>query len=134
MAMPPHVIIIGMPAFIMVIIRSQDSLNMSFMASSIGIISHFIPVGVMVQLILHIIGIGIIMGIIEPIMDIGIIPPIIGMFIIVGIGVAVIDRLHLLVTARSVAHRQRYERGCAQAMKNRSRLAFSSSRSESWRR
>jgi len=58
-------------------------MNISFMLSSIGIISHFIPVGVMVQVILHII-----MGIMPPIMGIGIMPlimgimpPIIGMFI-----------------------------------------------------
>jgi hypothetical protein len=64
-----------------------------------GIISHFMPVGVMVQVILHII-IGImelIIGIIEPIIGIGIMPfiigimePIIGIGIMVGIGIAAV--------------------------------------------
>jgi hypothetical protein len=90
-AMPPQVIIIGMPMFIIAIIRWQHSMNMSFMASSIAVISHFIPVGVMVQVILHII---IAIGIMPPIigMFIGIMPPIIGMFIgiIVGIGIVAV--------------------------------------------
>ena len=59
-------------------------MNMSFMASSIDAISHFIPVGVMVQVILHII-----VGIMPPI--IGIIPLIIGIIaimpFIIGIGI-----------------------------------------------
>lgn len=88
MVMPPHIIIIGMPIFIIAIIRWQHSMNMSFMDSSIGIISHFMPVGVMVQVILHIImAIGMpIIGIMLFIM--GIMPPIIGMGIIVCIGIA----------------------------------------------
>jgi hypothetical protein len=99
--MPPHIIIIGMPMFIMAIMRSQHSMNMSFMESSIGIISHFMPVGVMVQVILHIIiAIGIMFGIMPPIIGImpfiigiipfimGIMPVIIGMGIIVCIGIA----------------------------------------------
>jgi hypothetical protein len=61
-------------------------MNMSFEASSMGIISHFMPVDVMVQVILHII-IGIIpfiIGIMPFI--IGIIPPIIGIIpLIIGI-------------------------------------------------
>jgi len=96
--MAPHAIIIGMPMFIIVIIRWQHSMNMSFMASSIGIISHFMPVGVMVQVILHIIiAIGImppIIGIMLPIdigiiVCIGIMPPIMGIFIgiMVDIGI-----------------------------------------------
>jgi hypothetical protein len=96
--MAPHAIIIGMPMFIIVIIRWQHSMNMSFMASSIGIISHFMPVGVMVQVILHIIiAIGImppIIGIMPPIdigiiVCIGIMPPIMGIFIgiMVDIGI-----------------------------------------------
>jgi len=91
--MPPHIIIIGMPAFSSVIIRSQHSMNMSFMDSSIDAISHFMPVGVMEQVILHII---IAIGIMPPIMDIGIIPvmgimePIIGIGIMVGIGIAAV--------------------------------------------
>ena len=102
--MPPHAIIIGMPMFIMVIIRWQHSMNISFMESSIGVISHFIPLGVMVQVILHIIiAIGIMPGIMPPpiigiipfiigIMPfiIGIMPPIIGIGIIVCIGIAVL--------------------------------------------
>ena len=94
--MPPHIIIVGMPVFIMAIMRSQHSMNISFMESSIGIISHFMPVGVMVQVILHIIiAIGIMPGIIDGIMPpiIGIIPPIVGIMppiigIIVCIGIA----------------------------------------------
>jgi hypothetical protein len=84
---PPQAIIIGMPMFIMVIIRSQHSMNMSFMESSIGVISHFMPVGVMVQVILHII---IAIGIILFIIDIGIMEPIMGMGIMVGIGIAAV--------------------------------------------
>jgi len=95
--MPPHIIIIGMPIFIIAIMRWQHSMNMSFMDSSIGIISHFMPVGVMVQVILHII---IAIGIMPPIIGImpliigimlfimGIMPLIIGMGIIVCIGIA----------------------------------------------
>jgi len=87
MVIPPHAIIIGMPMFIMVIIRWQHSMNVSFMDSSIGAISHFIPVGVMLQVILHII---IAIGIMEPIMGIGIMPLIIGiMEFIIGIGIMV---------------------------------------------
>jgi hypothetical protein len=88
MVMPPHIIIIGMPIFIIAIIRSQHSMNMSFIDSSMGIISHFMPVGVMVQVILHIIiAIGMpIIGIMPFI--IGIMPLIIGMGIIVCIGIA----------------------------------------------
>ena len=95
MVMPPHIIIIGMPIFIIAIIRSQHSMNMSFIDSSMGIISHFMPVGVMVQVILHIIiAIGMpIIGIMPFIIGImpfiiGIMPPIIGMGIIVCIGIA----------------------------------------------
>ena len=61
-------------------------MNMSFMVSSIGIISHFMPVGVTVHVILHII-----IGIMPPIIGImlfiiGIIPPIIGIMpLIIGI-------------------------------------------------
>lgn len=99
--MPPHIIIIGMPMFIMVIIRSQHSINMSFMDSSIDAISHFMPVGVMEQVILHII---IAIGIMPLIMGIGIMlvmgimEPIIGIGIMVGIGIAaVIVGLHRMV-------------------------------------
>jgi hypothetical protein len=71
MVIPPHDIIIGMPMFIIAIIRWQHSMNISFVESSIGIISHFLPAGVMVQVILHII-----IGIMPPIMPIGVMPPI----------------------------------------------------------
>jgi len=91
---PPQAIIIGMPMFIMVIIRSQHSMNMSFMESSMGVISHFMPAGVMVQVILHII---IAIGIMPFIMGMGIIPviigimePIMGIGIMVGIGIAAV--------------------------------------------
>lgn len=69
--MPPHIIIIGMPADIILHMASQLCMNMSFMDASIGIISQVMPVGVIVQVILHIIiGIGICMGIMLPIIDI----------------------------------------------------------------
>jgi hypothetical protein len=72
MPMPPHIIIMGMPLPIMVIICLQHCIIMSFMAVSMGVISHVMPFAVMAQVILHII-IGIIM------------PPIMGF--IVGIGI-----------------------------------------------
>jgi len=128
--MPPHIIIIGMPAFIVAIMRSQHSMNMSFIESFMGIISHFMPVGVMVQVILHIIiaigmvgimpiigmfmgiFIGMFMGIMPPMMGngIGIMFPIMGMFIGIGIIVvmaAVIGGLLEMVTARSVVRLHR---------------------------
>lgn len=101
--MPPHAIIMGMPMVVMLIMRSQHSMNMSFMAASIGTISQVMPVGVIVQVILHIIiGIGImpfiigimlfIIGIMAPIICIGIMPAIIGMVIgdIACIGIALL--------------------------------------------
>jgi len=103
--MPPHIIIIGMPMFIVAIVRSQHSMNMSFMESSIGIISHFMPVDVMVQVILHIIiAIGIMPAIIGmvPIID-GIMPPIIGIMPpIIGMGIICIGIAALI--ARSVVN------------------------------
>lgn len=75
--MPPHIIIIGMPPFIMVIMRLQHSMNMTLSMPSIGFISHVMPASVIVQVIMPIIigiGIGIIIGI-PPIMFM---PPIIG--------------------------------------------------------
>ena|SRR5271166_246330 len=74
--MVPHIIIIGMPADIIMVICLQHCIIMSFMAGSMGMISHFMPVSVMVQVILHIImGIGIpimlpLIGIMEFIMGI----------------------------------------------------------------
>ena len=92
--MPPHAIIMGMPDCIMVIMRLQPSMNMSFMAASIGIISQVMPVAVMVHFIFDIIMgipimfmpfcimgiIGIIWGIMPFIMGMPIMfmPPIIG--------------------------------------------------------
>jgi hypothetical protein len=95
--MPPHIIIIGMPMFIMVIIRSQHSMNMSFMDSSIDAISHFMPVAVMEQVILHII---IAIGIMPLTMGIGIML-VMGIGIMVGIGIAaVIVTLHRVFCSR----------------------------------
>jgi hypothetical protein len=82
--MPPHIIIIGMPIAIMLIMRLQQSMNMSFDMPSMGIIRQVMPSGVMSQLMRHIIGAGImpIIGIVPPIiMCIGIMPPIIGFII-----------------------------------------------------
>jgi hypothetical protein len=84
MPMPPHIIIMGMPLPIMVIMRLQHSRNMSLDMSSIGIISQTMPFAVILQVILAII-IGIIMppiGIMLPI--IGIIMPFMGMPPIIG--------------------------------------------------
>jgi len=113
-AMPPHVIIMGMPIVIMLVMRWQHSMNMSFMAASIGAISQVMPVGVMVQVILHIIiGIGImlfIMGIIAPIICIGIMPAIIGMVIgdIACIGIALlIVPLRIVITVYAVVGDER---------------------------
>ncbi|AZO19757.1 hypothetical protein EJ070_03115 [Mesorhizobium sp. M1E.F.Ca.ET.045.02.1.1] len=74
--MPPHIIIMGMPAPFMAIMRLQHSMNMSLEASSIGIISQTMPLAVILQLILHI------MAGIMPCIGI---PPIIGFMPIIGI-------------------------------------------------
>jgi len=122
--MPPQVIIMGIPMFIIAIMRWQHSMNMSFMESSIGIISHFMPVGVMVQVIEHIIiAIGpmpFIIGIMPPIIGIipfiiGIIPgimePIIGIGIMAGIGMAAfIAGSNCFGDGRSVGRPKSYER------------------------
>jgi hypothetical protein len=81
MGMPPHIIIMGMPAPIMLIVRWQDSLNISMDMPSPGMTLHIIMPPDISQLI-FIIGtaIGIMPGIIP-----GIIPPIIGMPPIIGI-------------------------------------------------
>jgi hypothetical protein len=89
MGMPPHIIIIGMPAPIIVIMRWQHSLNISMDMPSPGMTLQVIMLPAISQLI-FIIGtaIGIMPGIIPPIMGmpdiIGIIPPIMG--IMPGIG------------------------------------------------
>lgn len=77
MVMPPHIIIIGMPPFIMAIMRLQHSMNMASSMPAIGFISHIMPVSVILQVIMPIIGmgIGIIMGM----------PPIIGIMPFMGI-------------------------------------------------
>ena len=80
MGMPPHIIIMGMPAPIMVIMRWQHSLNISIDMPSPGIILHVIMLPDISQDI-FIIGTGI--GIMPDI--IGIIPLIIGIPPIMGI-------------------------------------------------
>jgi hypothetical protein len=70
--MPPQHIIIGIPAVIMAIMRSQHCVNISIVMPSIGFISQVMPSLVMVQVICAII-IGIMLFII------GITPFIIGM-------------------------------------------------------
>ncbi|SDP10160.1 hypothetical protein SAMN05443582_103400 [Phyllobacterium sp. OV277] len=90
----------GMPMFIIAVIRSQQSFIISIDMPSIGIISQTMPVGVILQVMVHIIMgmaiippiIGICIGIMPFIIGIciGIIPPIIGicmgiMLFIIGI-------------------------------------------------
>lgn len=93
--MPPIDIIMGMPMPIMLIMRLQPSMNISMDMPFIGIISHIMPLSVMVQVILAII-IGIIAGIMPFIIGImppigimpfimELIPPIIGFMPIIGI-------------------------------------------------
>jgi hypothetical protein len=91
MPMPPHIIIIGMPDFIMSIMRRHMSMNISCDMPSIGIIWQVMPVLVISQVILPII-IGIIMpfiiGIIMPFIIgimLPIMPPIIGIMPPMGI-------------------------------------------------
>ena len=84
--MPPHIIIMGMPAPIMLVMRWQHSLNISMDMPSLGMILHIMALPDISQLIFIIgMAIGIMPGIIDiigfimgmpPI--IGIIPPIIG--------------------------------------------------------
>ncbi len=79
--MPPQFIIMGMPEPIMAHMRLQASMNMSFEASSIAVISQTMPSAVILQVVLHIIiGIMPIIGIIPgmPIMLLIIIGFIIG--------------------------------------------------------
>jgi hypothetical protein len=73
----PQQHIIGMPAAIMVIMLLQHSMNISFDMPDIGIISHTMPVSVILQVMVPII-IGI-MGAMPFIIGIGIMLPIIGM-------------------------------------------------------
>lgn len=84
----------GMPLPIMVVICLQHCISMSFIAGSIGIISHFMPSAVMVQVILHII-----MGIIMPpiMLPIGM-PLIIGIIaFIMGIMGFIIDDMGFII-------------------------------------
>jgi hypothetical protein len=80
--MPPHAIIIGMPAAMALHMAWQHCITMSFMAASMAVISQVMPVSVMVQVARHIIiGVGIVIGIMPAIDIMGFI---IG-FIIMGI-------------------------------------------------
>lgn len=72
--MPPHIIIMGIPPCIMDIMRLQQSMNMSMLMPSIGIISHIMPFLVIWQVIFAIMT-GIICGIMPPIIGF-IMPPI----------------------------------------------------------
>ncbi|WP_258585633.1 hypothetical protein [Mesorhizobium sp. AR02] len=122
--MPPHIIIIGMPAPFMAIMRLQHSMNMSFEASLIGVISQTMPVAVILQVIMHIIAgimpcIGIapiIIGFIGMPPIIGIIPPIIGfigiMLFIIGIGcICIAGFMICSVWLRDVPQRQAVDGG-----------------------
>lgn len=81
--MPPHIIIIGMPAAIIAAILSQHIFIMSMvMPPSIGIILQTMPASVISIVILHI---GIIIGGI--IIGMPIPPPIIGIIIFIGMGI-----------------------------------------------
>ena len=101
--MPPHIIIMGMPAPIMLIMRWQHSLNISMDMPSPGMTLHIImppdisqlifiigtAIGIMpgiIGIIPFIMGMPPIIGIMPDIMGIGIIPPIMGIMpgIIVG--------------------------------------------------
>jgi len=103
MGMPPHIIIMGMPAPIMLIMRWQHSLNISMDMPSAGMTLHIImppdisqlifiigtAIGIMpgiIGIMLFIMGMPPIIGIMPDIMGIGIIPPIMGIMpgIIVG--------------------------------------------------
>jgi len=61
MGMSAQFIIIGTPAFIIVIICSQQAMNMVFIAGSMQLISQDVPLAVMVQVILAVMQ-GIIIG------------------------------------------------------------------------
>ena len=89
MVIMPQLHIMGMPAAIMFIMLLQHSMNMSFDMPAIGVISHIMPVSVILHVMVHII-----MGIIGMPFIIGVMPVIIGICIgimlpIIGIIVAV---------------------------------------------
>jgi len=110
--MPPQHIVIDMPDVIMAFMRLQHSINISSETPSAGVISHVMPLAVMVHFILHIIimfAMGII-GIMFMPCIIGImgIPCIMGMPImfmvfgiigmpIMGIFIAAVFIVHLLI-------------------------------------
>lgn len=148
MGMPPHIIIMGMPAPIMLIMRWQHSLNISMDMPSPGMTLHIIMPPDISQLIFIIgtaIGImpGIIPGIIPPIIGImpgimgippiiGIIPPIMGiMFGIIGmlagmapvICVAVFMSIGSLLTLSSTPRPGAGGEFVAPVLKSRSRPA-----------
>jgi hypothetical protein len=86
--MPPHIIIMGMPAFIMLIMRWQHSSNISFDMPSLGMTLQVMALPAISQDIFIIgTGIGIGIGIMPPIIGImpGIAPIIPIMLFIIGI-------------------------------------------------
>ncbi|ALK08166.1 hypothetical protein [Blastochloris viridis] len=97
----PQQHIIGMPAAIMFIMLLQHSMNISFDMPAIGIISHTMPVSVILQVM-----VAIIIGIMPPIIGIefiGIMPFIIG---IMGIGImllviGIVAAVAVMVLSRS---------------------------------
>jgi hypothetical protein len=84
--MPPHIIIMGMPADIIMVMRSQQAFIISIVMPSPGVMRQTMPVGVISQVMRHVI-IGIIMGIIigMPMPGIMFIPPMGAMPFIIGI-------------------------------------------------
>jgi hypothetical protein len=91
--MPPIIIIIGMPIFIIMHMRSHIAFIMSMVMPAIGIIFIIMPSAVISQVILHM-GMFIIMGIGMPMLCI--MPPIIG-FIIIGMGIGIISFMGICI-------------------------------------
>ncbi|BBF92175.1 hypothetical protein [Blastochloris tepida] len=87
MVIMPQEHIIGMPAAIMFIMLLQHSMNISFDMPAIGVISHIMPVSVILQVMVHIImgiiGMPFIIGVMPVIIGIGIMLPIIGIIVAV---------------------------------------------------
>jgi hypothetical protein len=118
--MPPHIIMTGVPAAIIDIMRWQQAVNISIDMPAMGVISHIMPLSVILHVIVTI-GIGIGIGIMPPIIDImgfiipfiigiivlmpGIIPDIIGFIIppITGIGIIAIIGIVSVAILVSVA-------------------------------
>ncbi|NJL07241.1 MAG: hypothetical protein HC900_02500 [Methylacidiphilales bacterium] len=88
MVIMPQQHIIGVPAVIMFIMLLQHSMNISFDMPAIGVISHIMPVSVILQVMVHIImgiiGMPFIIGICIGI-GIGIMLPIIGIIVAVAV-------------------------------------------------